>query len=394
MKAWQLPLIAAATASTSVYAVQPQGIQLGSGVTMLPGVEISIDSDSNIYLAETDETSSRITKIRPSLALVGDLGATRLNAYYQLENGSYSEDSDNNYLDQLFVLGVDTEMTSRHALGFDLRINAGHDPKGAGSTQSSDVNSVDVDEFKELVLGADYTFGADAAFANVTGYVESFGKTYSTNKSLTSTLEHDKIKYGALAALRVSDTTRALVEVRNVAISYSDADAKNKDGSELKLLSGARWALAGKTTGEVKVGIADRSFDESENDGDSRFSWEAGVTWSPRTYSVGNLVTSQESNETAGGGSHVATSTISLGWNHQFSTKFGLGVSLSNIGEEYVNSSDNRDDSSLTYGIDGVFSPNKMLDIKLGLSKTTRDSNVDVFDYDRQIITLGVELAI
>ena len=394
MKAWQLPLIAAATASTSVYAVQPQGIQLGSGVTMLPGVEISIDSDSNIYLAESDETSSRITKIRPSLALVGDLGATRLNAYYQLENGSYSEDSDNNYLDQLFVLGVDTEMTSRHALGFDLRINAGHDPKGAGSTQSSDVNSVDVDEFKELVLGADYTFGADAAFANVTGYVESFGKTYSTNKSLTSTLEHDKIKYGALAALRVSDTTRALVEVRNVAISYSDADAKNKDGSELRLLAGGSWSIAGKTTGSVKVGTSDRSFDKSTYDGDSRFSWEAAVRWSPRTYSVGNLVSSQESTETAGGGSHVAKSTLTLGWNHQFSTRFGLNFDISSISEEYLNSGDKRDDSTFTYGLEGVYSPNRVLGVKLGFDKSNRDSSLSTFDYDRQVVTLAVELAI
>jgi len=396
MKAWQLPLIAVTSVGSTVYAVQPQGIQLGSGVTMLPGVEVSISNDSNIYLDESAETSSRITKIRPNVALVADLGTTQLNAYYQLENGSYSEDSDNNYLDQLFVLGVDVEMTSRQALGLDLSINAGHDPKGSGSTQNSDVDAVDIDEFKELKLGADYTYGADSAFANVTGYLESYGKTYSTNKDLTASLEHDKIKMGALMALRVTNKTRGLVEIRNTTISYSDNSdvAKNKEGSELKLLVGASWSLAGKTTGDVKLGMSDRSFDESENDGDSRFSWEAGVTWAPRTYSIVNFITSQESNETAGGGSHVATSTIMVGWEHQFSTKFGLELNLANIAEEYVNSGDNRDDNTLSYGVKGVFSPNKMLDIKLGLDQSGRDSNVNSYDYDRQIVTLGVELAI
>jgi len=393
MKAWQLSLIAATTASTSVYAVQPQGIQLGSGVTMLPGVEVSISNDSNIYLSADGETSSRITRIRPNVGLVADLGVTQLNAYYQLENGAYSEDSDDNYLDQLFVLGADVEMTSRQSLGLDLKINAAHDPRGSGSTQDvGDVTQFDIDEFKELILGADYTYGANTAFANATGYLESFSKTYSSNKDRTESLEHDKLKMGALLALRVTDTTRALVEVRNTTLSYSKDNAK--DGSELKFLAGARWGLAAKTTGEVKLGLSDRQFDKNDNDADSRFSWEANVTWSPRSYSIVNFVSSQESVETAGGGSHVATSTIGLGWMHQFSTRFALDVNVANVSEEYVNSSDDRDDSTISYGLGGVFSPNKMLDIKLGLDKSNRSSNVKTFDYDRQVITLGVELAI
>lgn len=394
MKAWQLPIIAVATISAPAYAVQPQGIQLGSGVTMLPGVEVSISNDSNIYLAESGETSSRITRIRPNVGLVADLGSTQLNAYFQLENGAYSESSDDNYLDQLFVLGADVEMTGRQALGLDLSINASHDPRGAGSTQSSDIDSVEIDEFKELALGADYTYGANKAFANVTTYLESYGKTYSTNEELTDLLEHDKLKIGALLALRVSDATRALVEIRNTGISYSDDAAKNKDGSELKLLAGASWDIAGKTSGEVKLGLADRKFDDSTVDSDSRFSWEAGVTWTPRTYSVVNFVTSQESTETAGGGSHVAKETISFQWDHRFSTKFGLKANIASVGEEYVNSSRSRDDSTLLYGLKGIFSPNNMFDIGLALDKKSRSSNDDDFDYDAQVITLGFVLAI
>ena len=400
MKAWQLPLIAA-TASLPVHAVQPQGISLGSGVLLLPGVEISILNDSNIYFSEDDETSSRVTKIRPSLALLGDLGTTQLYAYYELENGSYSEDSDDNYLDQFFFLGTDVEMTSRQALGLDFSIKAGHDPRGTGSTQGvqnpEELLTFEPDEFKEIVLGADYTYGADSAFANVTGYIENYSKSYSTNKELTSVLEHDKLKLGALASFKVSSATKALVEVQNTTISYSDGNiaAKIKEGSESKILAGGRWDFAGKTSGEVKLGVANRSFDESENDSDSRFSWEANVTWTPRTYSVLNLFSSQEARETSGGGSHVASSLIAASWDHQFSTRFGLNASLSSFSEEYVNpTSSNRDDSTLSYGIKGIFSPNKMLDLSLGIDNMTRDSSENQYDYDRQLLTLSVKLAI
>lgn len=393
MKAWQLSLIAATTASASAYAVQPQGIQLGSGVTMLPGVEVSISNDSNIYLSSDKETSSRITRIRPNVGLVADLGATQLNAYYQLENGAYSEDSDDNYLDQLFVLGADVEMTSRQSLGLDLQINTGHDPRGSGSTEGkADLTQFEPDEYKELTLGGDYTYGSTSAFLNITGYLENLSKTYSTNKDNTEKLEHDKLTMGGVLSLRVTDATRALFELRNTTLSYSKDESK--DGSELKLLLGARWGLAAKTTGEVKLGISDRKFDKDDNDSDSRFSWEAGVTWSPRSYSVVNFVSSQESVETAGSGSHVATSTIGLGWMHEFSTRFALGVNLSNISEEYVNSNRDRDDSTLSYGVKGIFSPNDMLDVTLGLDKASRSSNLNGFDYDRQVVKLGVNLAI
>ncbi len=394
MKAWQLPLFAMASVSTVAYAVQPDGIMLGSGVTLLPGVEVSISDNSNIYLQENDETSSSITAIRPNVALKADLGVTQLKAYYELTSASYDADSDDNYLDQLLTLGGDVEMTSRQAIGLDFSLNKSHDPRGSGSLVGQ--TTVDPSEFSELTLGGDYTYGAASAFANVTAYASTYTKDYSNNSSLTDALNYDKTTFGAKLGLKVSSATRVLFELRNAGISYSEDSGSIKDGSIMTLLAGASWDIAGKTTGDFKIGTTKRDFDHSSVDSDSRFAWEAGVTWTPRSYSVLNITTSESANETTGPGSYNANQYTAVTWDHTFSPMWALKANLSLNKDNFVvltGTASDRQDKTTTMGIAGIYSPNKVLDVKGGLEKASRNSNTAGLDYDLQVLSLGVNLA-
>lgn len=394
MKAWQLPLFAMASVSTVAYAVQPDGIMLGSGVTLLPGVEVSISDNSNIYLQENDETSSTITAIRPNVALKADLGVTQLNAYYELTSASYDADSDDSYLDQLLVLGADVEMTSRQAAGLNFSLEKGHDPRGSGSLEGQ--TTVDPSEFTDTTFGGDYTYGADSAFASVTVYGSLYNKEYSNNPSSTDALNYDKTTIGAKLGLKVSSATRVLFELRNAGISYAEDSGSIKDGSIMTLLAGASWDIASKTTGDFKIGTTSRDFDQSSVDSDSRFAWEAGITWTPRSYSVLNITTSESANETTGPGSYNANQYTAVTWDHTFSPMWALKANLSLNKDNFVvltGTASDRQDKTTTMGIAGIYSPNKVLDVKGGLEKASRNSNTASFDYDKQILSLGVNLA-
>ena len=394
MKAWQLPLFAMASVSTAAYAVQPDGIMLGSGVTLLPGVEISISDNSNIYLQENDETSSTITAIRPNVALKADMGVTQLNAYYELNSASYDADSDDNYLDQLLTLGADVEMTSRQAVGLDFSLKKGHDPRGFGSLEGQ--TTVDPSEFTDTTFGGDYTYGADSAFANVTVYGSLYNKEYSNNPTSTDALNYDKTTVGAKLGLKVSSATRVLFELRNAGISYTEDSGSIKDGSIMTLLAGASWDIASKTTGDFKIGTTSRDFDHSSVDSDSRFAWEAGITWTPRSYSVLNITTSESANETTGPGNYNANQYTAITWDHTFSPMWALKANLSLNKDNFVvldNSGSDRQDKTTTMGVAGIYSPNKMLDVKAGLEKASRSSNATGLDYDKQVLSLGINLA-
>ena len=393
MKAWQLSLIAAATASSGAYAVNPDGIAMGSGVTFYPGVELSIKDDSNVYLQPSNnEDSSVITRLRPNASVVADLGTTSLTGYAQVESGSYDLDSDDNYLDTLLQGSADVELSSRQSLGFDAKLNMAHDPRGTGSTQGAAAGSVtDPNEYDETALNASYTYGADSAFANVTAYAGTYGKEYSNNEASTSALNHDKVKIGAKLGLKVSSATRALFEVRNTTISYDDSAAAAKEGSEMKLLVGAAYDVTGKTTAELLVGNSKREFDESTNDSDSRFSWEGSLKYSPTGYSTVNLTTGQSANETTAGGSYVANQTTSVTWDHQFSSYWGLQARAGLSKDDYVGV--DRSDKNTSMGLTGIYSPTKNVDVKASLDKAKRSSSADALDYDQRVAGVAVELA-
>ncbi|MDP2548174.1 outer membrane beta-barrel protein [Oceanobacter sp. 4_MG-2023] len=395
MKAWQLPLFAVASVSTTAYAVQPDGILLGSGVTLLPGVEVSISDDSNIYLQENDETGSTITTIRPNVGLAADLGAIQLAAYYEVESASYDADSDDNYLDQNLILGSEIEMTSRQAISLDFSLKKGHDPRGSGSLEGETV--VDPSEYTDTSFGGDYTYGADSAFANVTVYSSLYNKEYSNNESATDDLNYDKTTIGAELGLKVSSATRVLFELRNATLAYdTDTAIEAKDGSIMTLLAGASWDIAGKTTGNVKVGTTTRDFDGADVDSDSRFAWEAGITWSPKTYSVLNLTTSESAKETTGPGNYNANQFTKLSWDHTFSPRWALNAKLSLNKDNFVvadGDGDDRQDTTTAMGVEGIFSPNKMLDVTAGLEKSSRSSDASGLDYELQVLSVGLNLA-
>lgn len=391
MKAWQLPLVAMATVSTGAYAVEADGIMLGSGVTVLPGVELSISDNNNTYLEESNTNSSTITRVRPNVGLNADLGAAVVNAFYQFESATYSADSDDNYLDHLLTLGAEYEATSRVSVAGAFNFTKGHDDRGTGSLQTETTNERDPSEYSELTLGASATYGADSAFANVTGYVERYGKEYDNNEDITDTLNYDKTTVGAELALKVSPDTKVLFDISNAEISYDDSAASAKEGSLVKFLVGASWNMTGKTTGEFKIGTAKRSFDDSTFDDNSSFSWEGNVSWSPKSYSTVTFMTSQSSNESTGIGTYVDNSYTMVNWDHEFSTMWAMNVMASLNGDDYVDG--DRKDTTKAFTIAGIYSPMKMLDVKAGLDISKRDSDAADADYSKRVISVGATLA-
>lgn len=399
MKAWKLSLLAAATMSASAaYAVEPQGIELGSGVTLLPSVGLKITDNDNIYLQDSDnEVSSTITRLTPALGVKADLGSTIVDAQIKGEIGQYTKDDNDDYTDASYRVGVNSALNGRNSIKASAKLNQGHDARGSGTLEGSDaLNTAKPDQYDETTFALSYVYGAESSMLNATVGVEQYGKEYKNNEDVTADREHDKTKVTARLDVKVSSATKAIVELRNTDISYDNDSAISADGSVLTGLLGASWDITGKTTGEVKLGMTDRDFDDSAKDADSRFSWEAKVTYSPLSYSVVTLTTAQSASETtsATAGTYIATELTSVNWKHEFSPFVALNVDVSLTNSEYVDAADDREDETVKYGISGVFSPSKNVDVSVGYKTTDRDSTVDGLDYSQNIIDLTMSVAI
>ena len=73
---------------SSVFAVEPQGVSLGSGLSIFPDFSMSVVNDDNAYL-QPDESKQELnyTKLNPGVALEGDFGRYQFRAGYEAEKG-------------------------------------------------------------------------------------------------------------------------------------------------------------------------------------------------------------------------------------------------------------------------------------------------------------------
>lgn len=398
MKAWKLSPLAVALISINSYAVEPVGVALGNGLTLLPAVKLGVENNSNIYSTETNEQSDTITRLTPSLNLLADFGKTQAGAYYQAEQGVYSADGDDDYLDQMINVGVSHEITSRQEISVEASYNDAHDARGAGTVEGSGAAVVDPDEYEEVTAGAEYVYGADSAVGNVAVYADSYQKRYSNNEIYgTEDRDHNKLNFGAILSLTSSPDFEVLLEARQTNISYEEdsAVAEAREGKEQRLLVGMRWDISGATTGEFKVGRSSRFFDESSVSSNVRLAWEGSLTWQPLTYSTVAISSSQSSNETNTITSdYIANTYTAASWDHEFSTYYSAGLTASVSSDDYVSDDNDRKDDLISYGINGTYSPMPTLDITLSYSQAKRDSNIKDFEYDNQVVNLGLNFAL
>ena len=397
MKAWKLSLLAAAITSSAAYATEPTGIEMGNGVTLLPAVDLSIVDDNNIYNQDSDVTSSTITRLKPALGATVDLGSTAIDALVQFEAGQYTKDDNDDYTDALYEAGVRSALNARHAVTATAKFNQGHDARGSGTNEgSAATNNSRPDKYEETVFDGSYIYGTDTSMLQATLAAEAYSKEYQNNLATTEDRDHDKTKVSARLDIEVSPATKAVVELRNTEVSYDNDSAIAADGSILTALAGAKWDVTGKTTGEIKLGLTDRSFDDSAKDSDNRFSWEASVTYSPKSYSVITLTSAQANSETtsAAAGTYIASNITAINWKHQFSSFVALNVDASFGTDEYVDAANGREDDKTSYGVSGVFSPSRNIDVTVSYTTSERDSNIDGLDYDKDVIGLGVSVAL
>jgi hypothetical protein len=390
MKAWKLSPLVAAIVSVNAVAIESTGISLGGGLTFTPTIELSTENNDNIYSEETNEQSSTINRIAPSFSLAGDYGKTTFNTNYSAEQGSYSANGDDDYLDQLLSADASYELNARHQFDIAASYIDAHDARGSVAGAES-ANSADPDEYNQTTAGLTYVFGSDTSMANLDVYADTFAKRYDNNEALTAGREYDQNTFGALVGFKVSSATEVLLEARQSEINYTDSAVKF-DSSVQHLLTGMRWDITGATTGEVKVGRVLRSFDDNAKASAVHLNWSANLTWKPLTYSTVVLESDQNTNESNGTGNYIAASTTSVSWDHEFSSFISAGISANYGEDEYAKVK--RNDINSGYGINATYSPLTWMDVNLSASQSLRNSNIAGLDKETNLINLGITLGL
>lgn len=368
------------------------GIPLGP-LVVYPSLDVTVKHDDNIAQANTGRVGSNVTVVSPAVKVEAKSGGNFFGLNYRLEDGNYAQSGNDDYTDQFvgayasFALGV-------HG---DLKLNADyteqHDARGSVAGQ----NSSRPEEYRTSGVKGLLSWGAKDAPGKLelnAGYVD---KQYTTNYSLTQQYS-DRVNkdMGATFYWRIMPKTRLLIQTTHTDIDYKHILLTSQDSAETRYYVGATWEATALTSGTIKLGTLKKAFDAHPSY--STGSWDAGVTWSPLTYSHVQLNTSRQANEVNSSvGDTVRSSNYQLGWTHDWSSVLSSNVRASRLDEAYIlngSSSNQRSDTTHIYGIGVGYQMRRWLKLGADYSHTNRSSNIDLYDYKRNVLmfTAGAAL--
>jgi polysaccharide biosynthesis protein VpsM len=261
----------------------------------------------------------------------------------------------------------------------------GHDPRGS---TDRDIQA-EPDRYRLVAPGVLVAYGTPGASGRVELYVNDASRRYRNNRATTAFSDRDVTEFGGAFYWRVAPRTYAVVEARKTELDYKSS-LSPLSGEERRIFGGVIWEATAATTGTVKIGRLQKRFDNTFPES-KHTSWEALVTWAPRTYSKFDLYTGRYPTESTGLGSYILTDASGVVWNHAWSSYLNTEVNLRFQRDEYQGF--NRSDDIRSIGLRAGYKFRRWLTLGAEYTYTQRDSNISVFEYDRNLYLLTATLS-
>jgi hypothetical protein len=360
----------------------PASVQVGSTpVFATPYLGVAAGHDDNLFLSNTNRRSSTVYVVSPGLKLDARSASQVFQLGYQGQVGRYADSDDDNYVDHTARAQWDIAFDRRNLLKLGYDYIRSHDPRGSTDRPLSS----GPDKYKLSSPYVTYAFGTPGAQGRFEAFASEGRKRYLNNRATTFESDRNTTEYGAAFYWRVAPKTYALVEARQTELKYLQPNSRFS-ADETRLYAGVSWEATAATTGTIKVGQLRREFKSSAQPDFSGTSWEAIVTWAPRTYSKFDFYTARQTNESTGQGSFILSSIAGVNWTHAWSSVVNTGVDLRYQKDEFQNF--NRNDEIKSLGLKVGYKFRRWLTLGAEYTYTQRDSNQPLFEYDKNLYLL------
>jgi hypothetical protein len=378
-----LACLAVAPWQLGAWAMDPQKIELGP-VNLTPTLEISERYDDNFRTLDRDEESAWITSVKPTLLFTRE---TR-NTGYQFE---YSADSQT-YLDHASANHVDHDANLRGAWAFDARNRLdGTLTYRRGEDTADTADDRENDKYTQQGGRLKYSFGALSAMNQLElggGYVQ---QRYRNGGGINDDKERNTSNVVGTWFHRLGGSTRGLVELSYADYDYLDAAYRNSKGT--RVLVGIDRDVSAKLSGMARVGYERKDFDSSTSNDYGSGTWEVGMDYKPRDYSVFSVNLRRAFDEGDDGANTVHVTSSRLGWRHTWSPFFATDTHVRHAERDYLGTG-GRQDKLNSAGAELIYTATRWAEVSLGYQRWDNDSNVASEEYVRNIYLLSVKFTL
>jgi len=395
-------LLACVLLSNSVIAEEGllgiQGKNIGPG-SIYPDLTLKTVHDDNITRSAFNEIESFGLLVSPHLNYEIKNNKKRFYIDSMLESMTYEGSGQDDYLDTRLQTGYEYTPTRRTFVGIQGEYFKSHDDRGTGQSEGVGNLVTTPDKWHHYMIEGNGRYGTEKSKGRGELDLGYISKEYDNHRSRTFVRDRDDTYANARFYYRLMPKTSLLIEGRFTDFNY-DQDATgipSLDSDLYRILAGVTWKSTFKTTGTATIGYIQKDFDSGSRDDDGDFTWEVGVEWRPRTYSIFTLNTSRDYLETNGFGDFIKEDSVDAGWTHQWhkvSPRLSSSVDFRYAEDTYPDTGTGREDDYWNVGVAVNYKMRRWLDISGGYTYDERDSNINLLDYDRNFFELSVNVAL
>lgn len=367
-------------------------------VELYPALATQVGYDSNIYESHRDVRDSYFSRIAPELSALLPFNAGALQMLYQADRIQYTENSDDNFTDQLAMARFRLAPSTRHKLSADYSWNGKHEARGTGLTEGYDpiTSSVDdgPDELTDRRAHFKYEFGASGAQGALRFSADALQRDYTNHRERTQYFDRDEVGGGITFLWRVLPRTSLLFETRVRDIDYAliQPDSTSLDSREYNYLTGVEWEASEQTLAGVRIGRKEKDFSSPQRDDSAEFAWEINASWTPTVYSVFAANIHRSPAETNGLGDFIDMRSYVLSWRREWSQRLSSKISAYYDQAFYQAANADRDTSALQLQLN--YQMRRWIKWKLSYEYRERSSDLEIFSMERNRCSLGLELTL
>jgi len=364
------------------------GIRMGP-LVVYPDVSYQIHRNDNIFQQAPESgavKSDSIAVLKLGAHLEGKQGPHLYTFGVATSLGRYTSSAPDNFNIFNTFARANLNPDTRVRIGLDADHTDGVDPRGS----TNDPLASTPNRYRQDNLSGVVSYGAPGAQGRIDVALGGMAKRYVNNRESTFVNDRSENFLGGTYYWRIAPKTSLLAEIRRTNVDYTDPGSR-LDSTEMRYLGGVTWEATALTTGIVKVGYLTKDFKDPATPGGRGLSWEAGVNWSPLTYSTWNFVTSKATRETTGNvGNFVLASNYLARWTHAWTDRIST-TATGMYGIDDYKGIDRRDKIA-QLGLGGRYQFRRWLSVGADYTRSTRSSSASSADFTKNDFMLFVDV--
>ena len=317
------------------------------------------------------------------LDILGTVGA---------EVATFNREPADDYEDGRIALNTSWLATRRGRLDLRASFERSHDPFGINRTEDATVRDRDLDIWHSLQAGMLFHYGAPEATLNAEVGLSALDKSYQTNEAATRFLGYSNTGLNYTLFYNFSPKTAALFDFVRNDIQFDEpfGVADTRSGDEYRVRTGVRWLATGKTSGDFRVGVYRREFEDGGG-AERGLDWQATLQWAPRARTLLDLEATRGSQESYRADTNVnITRSVTARWKQYWGARASSHLSVGHVTTEFVGIARKDTAYNVRLGLDYMLS--QSLSAILAAESYNRTSNEPTSEFDRFGLYGGIRL--